>query len=94
MSGDKQIEEMARKICPCIYDHNDCESCDLYEHESCLPFNIARELADNNYRKASEVARNIFVNLRILGHIDFEGNMCVRKDSFEELEKKYTEGRE
>ena len=74
MNREKQIEDMARKICPCIYNHNDCESCDLYEHESCLPFNIARELADNNYRKASEVAletvddfqrriRNIFIGM-------------------------------
>ena len=46
----------------------------------------------NGYnRKASEVARAIFDNIRILGHIDFDGNVCIRKDSFDELKKKYTE---
>jgi hypothetical protein len=53
----------------------------------------AKALYNTGYRKASEVARNIFGNLRILGYIDFDGNMCIRKDSFEELEKQYTEDR-
>ena len=64
MSREKQIEEMAKKICPCIYNHNDCESCDLYEHESCLPFNIARELTDNGYRKADEVRADTVQKMR------------------------------
>lgn len=51
MSKEKQIEEMARAICPCIYGHYGCESCDLYDNECCLPFNIARALEDKGYRK-------------------------------------------
>lgn len=50
----KEIEEMAKVICPCIYDFNDCESCDLYDNKRCLPFNIVEELYNAGYRKQSE----------------------------------------
>ena len=77
---EKQIEEMAKQ---------------LYGNFG-LTMPTARNVSTyltikKDYRKASEVARNIFINLRILGHIDFDGNMCIRKDSFEELEKIFTE---
>ena len=54
MSREKQIEEMAKTICPNIYGHYGCDSCDLYDNECCLPFNIARSLTDKGYRKQSE----------------------------------------
>ncbi len=56
VKSNKQIEEMAKIICPCIYNHNDCESCGLYD-EGCLPFNIAKELDNRGYRKQSEIVR-------------------------------------
>ena len=53
---NKQIEEMARTICPNIYGHYGCDSCDLYDNECCLPFNIARSLTDKGYRKQEWVS--------------------------------------
>jgi hypothetical protein len=86
MERDKLIEEMAKAVC-----HLDrtCDEC-MTSFE-CKAMMYAKRFYDAGYRKASEVARNIFGNLRILGHIDFDGNFCIRKDSFEELEKEYTE---
>lgn len=58
----EQIEEMAKIICPCIYDHNDCESCDLYD-EGCLPFNIAKELYNEGCRKQPADVKAIFEDI-------------------------------
>ena len=52
--SNKQIEEMAKIICPNIYGHYGCDSCDLYDNNCCLPFNIAKSLTDKGYRKQSE----------------------------------------
>ena len=89
MDKDKQIEEMAKSVC-----HLDrtCDEC-MTSFE-CKAMMYAKRFYDAGYRKASDVARNIFGNLRILGHIDFDGNICIRKDSFEELEKKYESEKE
>ena len=80
--SNKQIEEMARKICPCVYDYNDCKSCDLYEHESCLPFNIARELTGNNYCKASELIREIFEEIEKDIELAIESNYRAKKEHY------------
>ena len=96
MEKQKQIEEMCAIMADASYAA--CEdtplvpesagTCDKVDCHRCKE---ARMLIAKGYRKASEVARNIFGNLRILGYIDFDGNFCIRKDSFEELEKIYTE---
>jgi len=91
MSRDKQIEKMYKNVYEAV-EHNSV--IDVI-HGGYIGINtegLTKELYDDGYRKASDVARNIFGNLRILGYIDFDGNMCIRKDSFEELEKQYTEG--
>ena len=80
MNRDKQIEEMAKQL----YGN--------FGLSMPTARNVATYLTEKKgYRKSSEVARNIFGNLRILGYIDFDGNFCIRKDSFEELEKIYAE---
>ena len=87
MTKDKQIEEMFNIIVDGVIDGEDNNG--VPTGNTCV--NIAETLYNAGYRKASEVASNIFGNLRILGHIDFDGNFCIRKDAFEELEKQYTE---
>ena len=47
---------------------------------------------DNDIKKTSkETARKIFTQLKVLSYVDFDGNICIRKDSFEEVQKKHTE---
>lgn len=94
MNKDKQIEEMAKalgdgRMTNCSY-YESCSACPC--DFNCIFQENAQILLNAGYRKASEIARDIFGNLRILGHIDFNGNICIRKDSFAELEKIYTEG--
>lgn len=63
IEAEKQIEEMAKVICPCIYDFNDCESCDLYDNKRCLPFNIAKELYNEGWRKQPADVKAIFEDI-------------------------------
>ena len=94
MSREKQIEEMKRECNIALArdcSKAKCLNCKFINEENCDPAIIAEHLYNAGSRKASEVARNIFGNLRILGHVDFDGNICIRKDSFDELEKEYTE---
>jgi hypothetical protein len=104
---NKQIEEMAKilnETCN-VYDEqgnhirNKCGECECWSDDNhcCCSYNSkeAEALYNAGYRKSTNVARNIFGNLRILGYIDFDGNFCIRKDSFEALEKQYeSEGAE
>ena len=60
MSRDKQIEEMARDLCECYNCDGTCyqdkKPCDL----KCDEYTNAQYLYSKGYRKASEVAREIF----------------------------------
>ena len=98
MSRDKQIEEMARDMCICR--HNDiCEMdgnpCDL----ACGYLIEARDLYEKGYRKASEVAREIFEEIGTLLYLNaLQGDVFTGRYFSEELEsdiaelkKKYTE---
>ncbi len=89
MSRDKQIEEMAKIICgshnngACVFNH---EPCDL----ECSANGEAKKLYDSGYRKASEVAREIFEEVERV--VNFA--LCVditEWSAFAELKKKYTE---
>ena len=82
---DKQIEEMARIMCNC-YDSGDCKmhgnSCDL----KCISGFNALGLYNAGYRKASDVAEEIFAEI--------ERGECklsdfVSKSYLAELKKKY-----
>lgn len=96
MSRDKQIEEMTIALCEAQHEFDkawtECLHNNGNQPERENVFYAKYLIEAKGYRKASEVARDIFGNLRILGHIDFDGNMCIRKDSFEKLEKIFTEG--
>lgn len=87
MNKEKQIEEMARIICSshnnnaCVFNH---EPCDF----KCSANGEAIKLYNAGYRKASDVAREIFEEIDRMC-IDTFGNFNHRV--FAELKKKYTE---
>ncbi len=93
MKIDKHIEEMAKVIkdinanqclrIPC----NQCKYKSL-KHIKCKETLIASCLSKMNYRKASEVAREIFEEIERMC-IDTFGNFNYRV--FAELKKKYSE---
>jgi DNA polymerase elongation subunit (family B) len=98
MSRDKQIEEMARDIN--IADHEYCNGkCVGCEHKpmriencACVDIAIAKGLVNAGYRKASDVAREIFeeiehklpIRIVIEGELVYNANIVL-----EELKKKY-----
>lgn len=89
---NKQIEEMAKALLDSkvVIDGLDRAFARIHGVENSRFEKMARYLVETQgYRKSTDVARNIFGNLRILGHINFDGNFCIRKDSFEALEKQY-----
>ena len=86
MNRDKQIEEIQAEI---IRWGENADKTGNYR------YNLLEHLVDNNYRKAEDVAREIFEEI--------EGilvDMCTAEDAYipypftflAELEKKYTEG--
>ena len=94
---NKHIEEMAlamaSEVRTCLVEC-ECKDCGWHKTDNCPLMDYTKRLSSLGYRKSTDVARNIFGNLRILGHIDFDGNFCIRKDSFEALEKNYTASEE
>ena len=83
---DKQIEGMAKVLC---LDCAKSEPCPLATSERmCNPvWQQAETLYNAGYRKASDVAEEIFAEIDdILNDIDYLGVL-----DFEELKKKYTE---
>lgn len=64
MNRNEQIEEMAREICSeydCIVP---CQSCAYYGYANCRNVWSAEKLYIAGYRKASEVAREIFAEIQ------------------------------
>ena len=57
-------------------------------------FAIANEIYKANYRKASEVAEEIFAEIEKLKHTKWDWNDYVDWDAIAKLKKKYTEGEE
>ena len=96
---NKQIEEMAKTVC-----HLDrtCDQC-MTSFE-CKAMTYAKRFYDNGYRKASEVASEIFAELDkrldditiVMGRLDslrtFHKTMEKVTAEVAELKKKYTEG--
>lgn len=63
MSRDKQIEEMAKEICSeydCIIP---CHRCAYYGYENCRDVKSAEKLYNAGYRKASDLAEEIFAEI-------------------------------
>ena len=91
MSRDKQIEEMAKEICSeydCVIP---CQSCAYYGYANCRDVKSAEKLYAAGYRKASDVAEEIFAEIWRAVIIDIPEYSDCRK-AFNELKKKYTEG--
>ena len=104
MNRDKQIEEMAKAIynldhCEGYKDDRGCmyaPSCSVckYGRENKAK-QISELLAKQGYRKASDVAREIFEeieNIAILTEYSFVKDFYFEHPLVAELKKKYTEG--
>ena len=90
MSRDKQIEEMAKDICRveerCIVGCQPTQKCRAHKY--------AERAYNAGYRKASEVAREIFEEIgkiinEYLDGRSYRHEFCTK---IAELKKKYTEG--
>ena len=69
MSRDKQIKDIVKDICPFYKKYGTCEECDSeidIEDEPCYWVGVAECIALNDYRKTSEVAREIFEEIDTL----------------------------
>lgn len=98
MSKEKQIEEMARSSCS-IYDKNNTTTpcggemlCDF----NCTQYNTCKVLYENGYRKASDVAREIFEEIErvAMSKIDTDLSITALNDTYyieaiDEVKKKY-----
>ena len=100
MSRDKQIEEMTEHLVNIQHDFDDycakpCRECDLGGVFNCESYYRATELYDKGYRKASEVAREIFEEIEKLAfEVETYGHFYALEigyGTFAELKKKYTE---
>ena len=91
MDKEKQIEEMAKDFCPQNLNMP-CEECHLYKNR-CHAKKYATRAYNAGYRKASEVAREIFEEFGkyISPHKIGAFNCIYINDVIYELKKKYTE---
>lgn len=91
MSREKQIEEMAKDMCACCREavtNNECElgGCDgVRQH--------AEALYNSGYRRASDVAEEIFAELKTKAPFFCENQIAYDhfNEELGELKKKYTE---
>lgn len=92
MRREKQIEEMAKSICHAPYCErrkNGC-TCDMY----CKASIYAERAIDAGYRKATDVAAEIFAEIEtslvIGGFVNGEKYIAIREDDYNHYKKKYT----
>ena len=92
MSRDKQIEEMAKLL------HGYCKApCPNDGCDHCIAYDKAKALYNAGYRKASEIAWEIFdkideIAYHYLNNVNYSGGDMIY--DLNELKKKYTEGGE
>lgn len=88
MNREQQIEEMARILCGYV---NSCTEC--YIHKPCLMNNCAIILTEKGYRKATDVAREIFAEIESMSSLIIAGHKhyIICELELAELKKKYTE---
>ncbi len=101
MSRDKQIEEMCAIMADASYAACEDtplvpESAGICDKVDCHRCKEARRLMSAGYRKASEVAREIFEDLEntMITYGEVESALYYKQigyNSFAELKKKYTE---
>lgn len=103
MNKEKQIEEMIKEIekCSCLYTPCDreCAQCSNVEMYDDSINHIARTVYEAGYRKASEVAREIFEEIEKITMHNVTSSyglylMSMGEAAFAKIKKKYTEGGE
>jgi hypothetical protein len=78
MSKEKQIEEMAKIFCGM---KNGCDGC-MWDKVHCYERNDAKDLYNAGYRKASDVAREIFEEIgKLAKHSADEAKMRADKET-------------
>jgi hypothetical protein len=89
MNKEKQIEEMAKIFCGM---KNGCDGC-MWDKVHCYERNDAKDLYNAGYRKASEVAREIFEEIGELVNEYLDGRIYTHDfcTYLAELKKKHTE---
>jgi hypothetical protein len=92
---DKQIEEMAQAVCELYKEFGSCEACDAeldIDGEPCIHECFAKAFYNAGYRKASDVAREIFdeVGELINEYLDGRSYRHEFLTKIAELKKKYT----
>lgn len=96
---DEKIEQMAKEVCPLYPDYESCEQCDAeldIDDEPCVHKCFAKAFYNAGYRKASDVAKEIFdwlensfVNLNFVsGNVEL--NFGDYLNFKENIKKKYT----
>lgn len=87
---EAEIKEMAKITCG---SDKDCFMCPA--QSPCYLKTSAKRLYEKGYRKASEVAEEIFAEIERIANMDYQTPLgtwvTIRKDLFSELKKKYTE---
>lgn len=86
MNKEKQIEDMAKDVCPLIEEYGNCEKCDAelgIEDDPCIYKCMAKLFASKGYRKASDIAVEIFAEI--------EENLNNLIRNYEEKRKYVTE---
>lgn len=97
MDREKQIEEMAREMCHLSKECKTCQICnEIYngddDDELCYFQCVAKEIINHNYRKQSDVTKEIFEELdkltyRLLNDADYTMGDIVY--DITELKNKY-----
>lgn len=85
----KQIEEMARELCPFSQEFESCSKCNTeldIDGEPCIYMIMAKHITDNGYRKASDVVREVLKEVRELYITDDRYAALERR-----IKKKYGE---
>ena len=88
MSKEKQIEEIAKTMCK---NYGGCSKCMFFS--SCDVKSFAMRLHEKGYRKASDVAREIFEQIERDAIHKMKVNGCKKllfnEAKYDELKKKY-----
>ena len=92
--AEKQIAEMAVKCCtrnPQAHTAEECLQCE-FKNGMCDIYKLAKTLYKEDYRKASEVAREIFAEIETslkFRFIEGETHLTIRKTDYDTYKKKY-----
>ena len=97
MSREKQIEEMVEIIKPFVSGlacEEESGSCEFVNCQCCRAREIARKIYNAGYRRAEDVATEIFAEIEtslvIGGFVNGEKYIAIREDDYNHYKKKYT----